>query len=565
MKIQFVNGPLAGTVHTLQPPGVSIGREEDNDIQLLVAGVSRYHAKIAFDGAVWTLSDVGSTNGTKLNQDLISAAVPLKPGDLIALGDQIILFGPGQQPSAADALSRTASFEKPVPEVKKSVRPDSSALSSPSVRLRTASPVSVSPPDSIPSPDSLSSPEAIRVTPDFFRPQSAKEVNPLPSGKPASSDGPVLPPLESTGTSKKGPPVTLDGISPDKPLCSDPAEKNSKGSDSSRPILSNNIFGGKKKSSSSDSSSSGSAEPEQKKRKMGNVIFYLLVFWAVLVLLFLFVSMNKEKKNTETAGPARKPEQSFALSYEKKKIEPDNVFRFALELDGNAAEFVIDDLKYERHFRKRIDRLEEKYLKELKNAVLENNFLALKVEHDNSSVGKVDTSNRLTVVLDGKVHSVLIRNSYPPTSFEQVEKAIADFAERFNIRTVSMTVEEMRTEAKKAFEKAEQLFKNREGNARNLREAISRYRLTMDYLEQFSPKPEEWTIARDRIKEGEKIFDKKISDLNFAIQQALRLKEYDKGSRYCQEVMDMTDEDSKIYRNSRDAKLKFDQFRRMQK
>ena len=67
MKLYFINGLREGESIVLQPPGVCIGRESDNDIQLLVAGVSRYHAKISFDGMKWSIADLGSTNGTKVN------------------------------------------------------------------------------------------------------------------------------------------------------------------------------------------------------------------------------------------------------------------------------------------------------------------------------------------------------------------------------------------------------------------------------------------------------------------------------------------------------------------
>ncbi len=88
MKICYLNGADAGKTVDLSPSGLSIGRETDNSIQLLVGGVSRYHAKIERKNDQWVLQDLGSTNGTKVNGTVISAPVILKDRDMIIIGDQ---------------------------------------------------------------------------------------------------------------------------------------------------------------------------------------------------------------------------------------------------------------------------------------------------------------------------------------------------------------------------------------------------------------------------------------------------------------------------------------------
>ncbi|MDD3885915.1 MAG: FHA domain-containing protein [Victivallaceae bacterium] len=93
MKIFFVNGIRAGEEIELAVPEITIGREEDNLLRIPVAGVSRYHAKLKRgDDGVWSVVDLGSTNGVKINSRRIKADQALTEGDLVEIGDQMIRF-----------------------------------------------------------------------------------------------------------------------------------------------------------------------------------------------------------------------------------------------------------------------------------------------------------------------------------------------------------------------------------------------------------------------------------------------------------------------------------------
>lgn len=89
MILQFLNGDKSGEKQQITPPGIGIGRETDNDIQLLIGGVSRYHAKLECKDDQWLLRDLGSTNGTKLNGTIITEPVKLSNGDVITIGEQM--------------------------------------------------------------------------------------------------------------------------------------------------------------------------------------------------------------------------------------------------------------------------------------------------------------------------------------------------------------------------------------------------------------------------------------------------------------------------------------------
>jgi pSer/pThr/pTyr-binding forkhead associated (FHA) protein len=75
---------------------VTIGREEGNVIQLNDERVSRFHVKIQSDGDRLVLTDLESTNGTRVNGEDVRLRV-LKSGDLIQLGRSLVLVGSREQ------------------------------------------------------------------------------------------------------------------------------------------------------------------------------------------------------------------------------------------------------------------------------------------------------------------------------------------------------------------------------------------------------------------------------------------------------------------------------------
>ena len=64
---------------------IIIGRKEDCDLRIPLAAVSRRHCEINKEGDSVTLNDLGSSNGTFLNNKRVQEA-NLKPGDHIVIG-----------------------------------------------------------------------------------------------------------------------------------------------------------------------------------------------------------------------------------------------------------------------------------------------------------------------------------------------------------------------------------------------------------------------------------------------------------------------------------------------
>jgi predicted component of type VI protein secretion system len=92
-KYQLVmrSGPVVGAVYPLEGETIGVGRDASNGIQINDAEMSRRHARLQFQGGKYVIEDLGSTNGTFVNGQRLSAPHVLRPGDVVSFGEQIVL------------------------------------------------------------------------------------------------------------------------------------------------------------------------------------------------------------------------------------------------------------------------------------------------------------------------------------------------------------------------------------------------------------------------------------------------------------------------------------------
>ena len=78
--------------YVLEGPRATIGRSKDADCVLRDPNVSRHHAELrqARSGE-WTIADLGSTNGVKVNGRRVSST-RLTPGDRVTVGTTTFQF-----------------------------------------------------------------------------------------------------------------------------------------------------------------------------------------------------------------------------------------------------------------------------------------------------------------------------------------------------------------------------------------------------------------------------------------------------------------------------------------
>jgi hypothetical protein len=96
VTIRILDGADRGRLYDEIDTPVTIGREEGNDIQLADERVSRFHLKIQEDQDKVVLTDLDSTNGTKVNGDDTHLRI-LRFGDMITVGRSVLLYGSQEQ------------------------------------------------------------------------------------------------------------------------------------------------------------------------------------------------------------------------------------------------------------------------------------------------------------------------------------------------------------------------------------------------------------------------------------------------------------------------------------
>jgi hypothetical protein len=90
LVVEHAAGHPAGIAYSLER-GATLGRG-DVEIRLEDPFASTRHARIARQGSVLVLEDLGSTNGTYLNEEPLDGPQPLHHGDRIRIGDSELTY-----------------------------------------------------------------------------------------------------------------------------------------------------------------------------------------------------------------------------------------------------------------------------------------------------------------------------------------------------------------------------------------------------------------------------------------------------------------------------------------
>ena len=114
-------GPTPGKIFTLSGNEIIIGRDINADIVINTAEVSRGHSRLRLQNGGYVLEDLGSTNGTFVNGQRLTAPRVMRPGETIMLGEAVTLvyggsqFDPDMTVISASSSAATMTAQEPVP------------------------------------------------------------------------------------------------------------------------------------------------------------------------------------------------------------------------------------------------------------------------------------------------------------------------------------------------------------------------------------------------------------------------------------------------------------------
>lgn len=89
-----VGGDLNGTLFDLKDGQNVVGRNPDCEIPLDFGGISRKHFAVMVDHLNAVIKDLGSSNGTFVNNSKIEGATKLKKGDMVKIGTVALKYLP---------------------------------------------------------------------------------------------------------------------------------------------------------------------------------------------------------------------------------------------------------------------------------------------------------------------------------------------------------------------------------------------------------------------------------------------------------------------------------------
>ena len=92
ITLRVLDGANRGEIYEDISLPITIGREEGNSIQLNDERVSRVHLRIQLDHDDLVLTDLDSTNGSRVNNEEVQLKI-LRYGDLITVGRSTLVYG----------------------------------------------------------------------------------------------------------------------------------------------------------------------------------------------------------------------------------------------------------------------------------------------------------------------------------------------------------------------------------------------------------------------------------------------------------------------------------------
>ncbi|MEK6222336.1 MAG: FHA domain-containing protein [Chloroflexota bacterium] len=122
-QLVMSSGPNPGKTFALSTNEAIVGRDVKNEVVINDSEISRQHFRLILQGNSYVIEDMGSTNGTYVNDTKVVGQVALKMGDVIRAGDnEVVVYEIAADPDATIA-SRGKAAPAPPPTPEKTPEP----------------------------------------------------------------------------------------------------------------------------------------------------------------------------------------------------------------------------------------------------------------------------------------------------------------------------------------------------------------------------------------------------------------------------------------------------------
>ncbi|NBB93987.1 MAG: FHA domain-containing protein [Gammaproteobacteria bacterium] len=110
LKLEALEGSGRGTASSVELPGLPcvIGRSKQCELRLNLDRISRQHCRLRHSGKQLLVEDLGSTNGTFVNNERIHIPTLLRPGDTLHIADYAFRLVEDEHPGAGSARAGRA-------------------------------------------------------------------------------------------------------------------------------------------------------------------------------------------------------------------------------------------------------------------------------------------------------------------------------------------------------------------------------------------------------------------------------------------------------------------------
>jgi len=114
-RITVQKGPQPNQVFDLALDQLTIGRSSANDVTITDPEISRKQARLVKQDADYAIEDLGSTNGTFVNDRRIVGLTPLHDGDIIEFGEAVVLLYEAESTLPIDIPAQPLPQQEPAP------------------------------------------------------------------------------------------------------------------------------------------------------------------------------------------------------------------------------------------------------------------------------------------------------------------------------------------------------------------------------------------------------------------------------------------------------------------